>query len=336
MPFKRKVHVLSEEDTTITTVRLTSGVLSICFVATCANRILAFHHYGNKMNLSSSTFLWIWIIFIPDLFVLFILYLLLFYVGSKYPQYNLYSILVGLVYAIFIILVSSCNIIMLTITGRNIDWRIVFEVDFTATCSLYIPHLDSFLSLLLSHFLLGSTIWSFINHFIQIYTELHYVLFKTIKIFVSTTILIYIIINLFYHLPQSYQNSSSNMVLSYFHELISYYWRTIVFMSFHTGESIANSISEAIRAPPINISDPIVTLKKPIKNIFLIILESTRAYVLPLNEHFLNATQSTFTSDIPLTNVTPILNSFWKNSLRTIASSTSSYTLKSLVSIFCG
>ncbi|CAF1185526.1 unnamed protein product [Adineta steineri] len=98
------------------------------------------------------------------------------------------------------------------------------------------------------------------------------------------------------------------MVLSYFHELISYYWRTIVFMSLHTGESIVNSVSEAIRAPPINISDPIVTLKKPIKNVFLIILESTRADILPLNEQFLNATQSIFTSDIPLTNVTPILN----------------------------
>ncbi|CAF4406936.1 unnamed protein product, partial [Adineta steineri] len=92
----------------------------------------------------------------------------------------------------------------------------------------------------------------------------------------------YLIINLFYHLPQSYQNSSSNLVLSYFHELFSYYWRTIVFMSSYTGESIVNSISEAIRAPPVNISDPIVTLKKPIKNIFLIILESTRADILPL------------------------------------------------------
>ncbi|CAF0906568.1 unnamed protein product [Adineta steineri] len=55
-----------------------------------------------------------------------------------------------------------------------------------------------------------------------------------------------------------------------------------------------------------------------------------------MNEYFLNATQSTFTSNIPLSNIISILNSLWKNSLRTIVSSTSSYTLNSLVSIFCG
>ncbi|CAF1456014.1 unnamed protein product, partial [Adineta steineri] len=96
---------------------LPSGVSPICFAATCANLIFAFHHHNNKTNYSFKTFLWIWLIVIPDLILFYLFCVLLFYVGWKHPQHSLYGILVGLVYAIFIILISSCNIIMLTITA---------------------------------------------------------------------------------------------------------------------------------------------------------------------------------------------------------------------------
>ncbi|CAF2975643.1 unnamed protein product [Rotaria sp. Silwood2] len=81
-----------------------------------------------------------------------------------------------------------------------------------------------------------------------------------------------------------------------------------------------------IRAPAVNFSRPLVTLKKPIKHVFVIVLESIRA----------DAVKSTFASDAIAAKVTPLLNSLWKNSVHTVASGTSSYTLKSIVSIFCG
>ncbi len=93
-------------------------MLSICFVATFANRALVFHCYGNKLIFSLNTLLWILLTLIPDLLVLLILYILLFYIGWKYPPFGQWSMVLGLSFAAFILLVSSCNIMMLTITGK--------------------------------------------------------------------------------------------------------------------------------------------------------------------------------------------------------------------------
>ncbi|UJR32442.1 hypothetical protein I4U23_019904 [Adineta vaga] len=214
---------------------LTTGILSICFIALCANRLLVFHYYGNNIKFPPYILFWIWIIITPDIFVLIILYILLFYIGWKYPQYDTYGILLGLCFAIFSLLVLSCNIIMLTVT-----------------------------------------------------------------------------------------------------ELLTYYWKTIVFMSSHTRETVLNTVTQAIRAPSINISHPLVSLKKPIKHVLLIILESVRADTIPLNKTFAETVHARFSSEMTVDKVTPFLNSLWKDSVHTIASATSSYTLKSLVSIFCG
>ncbi|CAF1201161.1 unnamed protein product [Rotaria sordida] len=146
----------------------------------------------------------------------------------------------------------------------------------------------------------------------------------------------YLLIIVFYHLPEPYTNLSSNMVLIYFPKIILHYWRTKSLISFHVNETAFNNVTQMIRAPVVDISRPLVTLKEPIKHVFVIVLESIRADALPLNNNLANAVKSTFTSDATAENVTPLLNSLWMNSVRTVASVTSSYTLKSLVSIFCG
>ncbi|CAF3517093.1 unnamed protein product [Rotaria sp. Silwood1] len=126
------------------------------------------------------------------------------------------------------------------------------------------------------------------------------------------------------------------MVLSYFPKVVSHYWSTKPLIRFRMNETAFNNVTQMFRAPVVDISRPLVTLKEPIKHVFVIILESIRADTLPLNRNLAKAVKSTFTSDATATKVTPLLNSLWTNSVRTVASVTSSYTLKSLVSIFCG
>ncbi|CAF1137390.1 unnamed protein product [Adineta ricciae] len=315
---------------------LTTGVLSICLVALCANRVLVYHFYGNQGVFSSNVLLSIWLIILPDLFVLLILYTLLVYIGWKYPQYGIYGILLGLCYAIFVILVSTCNIIMLTVTGRNIEWKIVFEVDFEATYSLYTPHVSSFISLLISYFLLGCTIWSVTYRYIPNHIDLNTTYFQIIKFSIFSIVLTYMFLSIFDLIPPVYGNLSSNMALTYFPEIIAYHWKAFIFMSFHTMETVSNAVVQAVRAPSVNISQPLVILKKPVQHVCLIILESVRADTVPLNQSFAKAVRASFSSGTNAAKVTPFLNSLWENSVRTTAWSTSSYTLKSLVSIFCG
>jgi hypothetical protein len=92
-------------------------IFSTCLAVITINRIVVFQHYGNGISFSFYTLFWIWFTIIPDAVVLLILYTLLFYVGWKYREVNQYGIVLGLGFAAFIIFVSSCNILMLTITG---------------------------------------------------------------------------------------------------------------------------------------------------------------------------------------------------------------------------
>ena len=89
----------------------------MCFVATVANRIKVLQYYANEINFSLYTVVWLWFIVIPDLFVLLILYILLFHIRWKCPQLYQCCILFGYSLAVFILLISTGNILMLTITG---------------------------------------------------------------------------------------------------------------------------------------------------------------------------------------------------------------------------
>ncbi|CAF2938694.1 unnamed protein product [Rotaria sp. Silwood2] len=114
------------------------------------------------------------------------------------------------------------------------------------------------------------------------------------------------------------------MVLIYFPKMISHYWKTKPLIPFHINETALHSIIQMIRAPAVNISRHLVTLKKPIKHVFVIVLELIRADALPLNKSLADAVKSTFASYATAAKVTPLLNSLWTNSVHTVASVTSS------------
>ncbi|CAF3998115.1 unnamed protein product [Rotaria magnacalcarata] len=117
---------------------------------------------------------------------------------------------------------------------------------------------------------------------------------------------------------------------------VTYYWRKIFLVPIQMEQAVLDRVAQLIRAPAADIFRPSATLKQPIKHVFIIVLESIRADAVPLNESLANAVNLNFTSDTTAETVTPLLSSLWMNSVRTIASVASSYTLKSLLSIFCG
>ncbi|CAF4819057.1 unnamed protein product [Rotaria socialis] len=159
---------------------------------------------------------------------------------------------------------------------------------------------------------------------------------KTVKILATCLIFTYLLTILFFRLPEQYTNLSSNMVLIYFSKLVTYYWRKIFLVPIQMEQAVLNRVAQLIRAPAADISRPSATLKRPIKHVFIIVLESIRADAVPLNESLANAVNLNFTFNTTAETVTPLLSSLWTNSVHTIASVASSYTLKSLLSIFCG
>ncbi|CAF3087534.1 unnamed protein product [Rotaria socialis] len=215
------------------------------------------------------------------------------------------------------------------ILGRNLDWNIVFEVNLATTYSLYLSHISSFLSLLVSFIFLGITLWIVVLRQSQIHKSRRNGHLKTVKRLASCLIFTYLLAILFFRLPEQYTNLSSNMVLIYFLKLVTYYWRKIFLVPIQMDQAVFDRVAQLIRAPAVDISRPLATLKQPIKDVFIIVLESIRADAMPLNESLANAVNLNFTPNTTPETVTPLLSSLWANSVRTIASVASSYTLKS-------
>jgi hypothetical protein len=74
-----------------------------------------------------------------------------------------------------------------------------------------------------------------------------------------------------------------------FSNMFEHYYVRQLSTPFLKQKAAFDSIAPIIRAPALNISRPLVTLKKPIKHVFVIVLESVRADALPLNETFAKA-----------------------------------------------
>lgn len=216
------------------------------------------------------------------------------------------------------------------------EWKIVFEADLVATHSLYSLHMYWFLSLVTSFFLAGSVLCCIVYFCSKRCRELPFDRRNVGKLIASIIILMFVAALLLSIQSQVYTILSSNMVLTFFPELIEHYGS----LALPTARSVGSSASEiavrAMRAPVVDISRPLVALKKPIKHVFLVVLESIRADVLPLDTNFAKTIGSTFLSNTTADNVTPFLSALWNNSVRTVATTTASYTFKSLLGIFCG
>ena len=104
-------------------------------------------------------------------------------------------------------------------------------------------------------------------------------------------------------------------------------------------QNFVNFVAEQLSAPPVVLSKPPrAYLKHPIRNVVIVNLESVRADALPLSKKLLEATNSKLVNEnLTSEDITPFWNSLMPQSIiMGDTSATSSYTLKTLLSTFCG
>jgi Sulfatase len=96
--------------------------------------------------------------------------------------------------------------------------------------------------------------------------------------------------------------------------------------------------AEQMSAPPADLkADPRAILTCPIRHVVMLNLESIRADVLPLSPHFAETVGTRLRKTLTANDLTPFTNSlFAKSVVMNNTSSTCSYTLKALLSTFCG
>jgi Sulfatase len=107
----------------------------------------------------------------------------------------------------------------------------------------------------------------------------------------------------------------------------------------HWDRNFVKFVSEQISAPEVDLSkSPRAFLKHPIRNVVIINLESVRSDALPFSPKLVEAIGSKMVNEnLTSEDITPFWNSLMPYSLiMNDTSATSSYTLKTLLSTFCG
>ncbi|CAF3658695.1 unnamed protein product [Rotaria sp. Silwood1] len=223
---------------------------------------------------------------------------------------------------------------------HTIEWRLIFQLKVASAAILYWPEIFKFILILSSHLLLGMILWSIGHSYVRKAINNHYL--RTlhgrygILGIVFVLFLIYSAIAVFCPPVHSWKEPSLNVVLDLFPATFKYYTKSDTPLQLNWEKNEIDSIEQLIRAPNIQLSQPSTILKKPIKHTLLIILESIRTDVVPLSPTFAETIRTRFHSNITADDVSPFLNSLWKNSVRTTATTVASYTLKSLIGTLCG
>lgn len=226
------------------------------------------------------------------------------------------------------------------IQGYTINWKVVFALRVESTATLYWPEIFKYIFLLSSHLFLGTLLWAMGHSYIRkaINSRYCHTLYGRYGITSVAFILclIYSSINLFYPPVNSWKAPSSNAVLSILPAVLNHYTKGPVPVQVNWNKNDLDSIEQFLRAPNVTISKPSSTLEKPIKHIFLIIMESIRADVLPFNLEFIKALRTSLHTNVVGEELTPFFNSLWNESVRATATTVATYTLKSLIGTLCG
>ena len=334
-------------------------VLWICFAAMVENRTFVYYFTENNWTSSWFTLFQLCFTLIPDLIVLLVLVLLLSQSHYKCNSMGVIYMFLSLTFVFGIVCTASMNISMLLVTsefsftvwtshdttfciGRPINWRIAFQIDWKSAYTLGMPQISRFLLILLSQFTLGALIEDAMTKHIREQTGLHrirtilHLSHHRISRTTSNLILLLTIIVCFYQPPDPWRDRSKNVLWDLILSCILHYTSTESVSHIYMDKELIDYMAQFMRAPPVDFSRAVTQLKKPIKHVFLIVLESVRADVLPLDIHFAERIGSHFYQPVTAQNVTPFLNSIWQRSVHGVASTVASYTLKSLLCTLCG
>ena len=334
-------------------------VLLPCLAAMVENRIFVYYFSENSSGPSWLTLMHVCFTFVPDLIVILLLSVVLCQSHQKCNLKRTVCILLSLVFIVAILATASMNITMLlaigefsfTIwasddtyfcAGRPINWVVLFQIDWNSAYTLGIPELSRFLMILLSQFILALLLDNPVKKHIRDQRGHHRT--RTMLSFshhrisrlASQLALGLTMILLIYDPPDLWKGRSKNVLWDLILSNVQHQRNTDSFSRIYLDKSLVDYITPLLKAPPVDFSRTVTSLRKPIKHVFLIILESVRADILPLDPKFAERIGSYFYEPVNATDVTPFLNSIWQSSVHGVASTMVSYTLKSLLCTLCG
>lgn len=259
------------------------------------------------------------------------------------------------------------------IIGHELKWKLAFEVEWSSTQSLFTPQIPLFSFILLMQPIFGvlsalilrywllmkknesSSHWGYLPFFTttlgsRIGSGYERIGGKrTLPVIRWLNHWKYIIISSMYILllillrPRRPWNQLSSNPIS-----------SLAWTIFHTprkghdrinnppptwGQNFVNLVAEQFSAAAVDLSKPPrAYLKHPIRNVVIINLESVRADALPLSKKLLEATNSRLVNEnLTSEDITPFWTSLMPQSIiMEDTSAISSYTLKTLLSTFCG
>lgn len=251
------------------------------------------------------------------------------------------------------------------IQGHELKWKLAFEVELSSTKSLFVPQIPLFAFILILQPIIGTLNYLLIHLWLsrkksrdlQNYIPLFNAsptshkssrsrvkavflwLFRWKFVLLGSIYLLLLIILR----PNRPWNALSNNPIG------GFFWTL-----FHVNRPRSNRvnippptwdqnfvsfISQQISAAPVDLAKPPrAYLKNPIRNVVIINLESTRADVLPFSHEFVRAVGTKLVHEnLTAEDLTPFWTSLMPDSLiMTDTSATSSYTLKTLLTTFCG
>lgn len=252
------------------------------------------------------------------------------------------------------------------ILGHELKWKLAFEVDFSSTKSLFTPQIPVFSAILVMQPILGILCSLLIrfwlskgnpdtsSDYLPIFNtssrstrkspkgrvkSILYWFFRWKFVFLIT---IYILLVATLRPSRPWNSLSNNPVgglfWTLFHHPRHHHNRPNTPPPTWTQKFI-DYVAQQISAPPVDlVKPPRAFLKHPIRNVVIINLESVRADALPFSHDLVRSVGTKLVNEnLTAEDLTPFWTSLMPDSLiMSDTSATSSYTLKTLLSTFCG
>ena len=298
--------------------------------------------------------LWIWSVFILD--ILTIAFLAFISMKSRNQSPLLHSALLLLAFFIMTmeIIFSCANIKYMDFSRNQIDWRIAFDVNMSGSNKdMFAAQFSYAFFLFGTQIAVGFSLWLIRQrvHLSQILSNLsntHYgqklTKFHESRLAFSPFVpwKWYLVITLYlacvaiFRPSDPWNEATSSVFIDFFTaSRAALRTNTLDTDLYFNSDFELSFLASKIQQPRSDFSRALTHLDAPIKHVVMVLMESIRSDVMPLQQRFFEATGTKPTEEVDL-NISPFLNDLIPKSVHTNATATITYTLKSILSNHCG
>ena len=298
--------------------------------------------------------LWIWSVFILDILTIAFLAFLSTKSRSQSPLLHAAMLLLAYVIMTMEIIFSCANINYMDFSRNQIDWRIAFDVKMSGSNKdMFAAQFSYAFFLFGTQITVGFSLWLIRQrvHLSQILSNLsntHYGR-KLTKLQESRSAfsplvpwkwylasILYLACVAIFRPSDPWNQVTSSVFIDFFTAS-----RAVLRTNqldtdlYFTSDFELSFLASKIQQPRSDFSQALTHLDAPIKHVVMVLMESLRSDAIPLQQRFFEATGTTPTEGVDL-NISPFLNDLIPKSVHTNATSTTTYTLKSILSNNCG